>query len=105
MRSPWSPPLPPFTTDSSPGARKTLMARRDDSVRARLDRDLAELKLLEIARSYPEVLDEAARHGTSLLEVLAPLMGLEQTPRQQRAIERRLLQARLPERKTLAEYD
>jgi hypothetical protein len=27
------------------------MARRDDSLQARLDRDLAELKLLEIAKS------------------------------------------------------
>jgi DNA replication protein DnaC len=81
------------------------MARRDDSVRARLDRDLAELKLLEIAKSYPEVLDEAARNGSSMLEVLATLIGLEQTARQERALERRLLQARLPKRKTLAEYD
>jgi len=81
------------------------MARRDDSVRARLDRDLAELKLLEIAKSYPEVVDEAARKGSSTLEVLATLIGLEQTARRQRALERRLLQARLPKQKTLAEYD
>jgi DNA replication protein DnaC len=81
------------------------MARRDDSVQARLDRDLAELKLPEIAQSYREVLDEAARKGSSMLEVLATLIGLEQTARQQRALERRLHQARLPKRKTLAEYD
>ena len=29
------------------------MARRDDNLQARLDRDLAELKLLEIAKSSP----------------------------------------------------
>ncbi len=29
------------------------MARRDDNLQARLDRDLADLKLLEIAKSYP----------------------------------------------------
>ena len=81
------------------------MARRDDSLQARLDRDLAELKLLEIAKSYREVLDEAARKGSSMLEVLATLIGLEQTARQQRALERRLRQARLPKQKTLAEYD
>jgi DNA replication protein DnaC len=81
------------------------MARRDDNAHTRLDRDLAELKLLEIAKSYREVLDEAARKGSSMLEVLATLIGMEQTTRQQRALERRLRQARLPKQKTLAEYD
>ncbi|MFN0054137.1 MAG: ATP-binding protein [Planctomycetales bacterium] len=81
------------------------MARPDNTPQARLDRDLAELKLLEIAKSYREVLDEAARKGTSLLEVLATLIGMEQTVREQRALERRLRDARLPPRKTLAEYD
>jgi DNA replication protein DnaC len=81
------------------------MARRDDNLQARLERDLAELKLLEIAKSYREVLDEAARKGTSFLEVLATLIGLEQTAREQRALERRLREARLPKQKTLAEYD
>jgi DNA replication protein DnaC len=81
------------------------MARRDDNPQARLERDLAELKLLEIAKSYREVLDEAARNGRSMLEVLATLIGIEQTARQQRALERRLGEARLPKPKTLAEYD
>src|SRR6516165_10989427 len=81
------------------------MARRDDSGPSRLDRDLAELKLLEIARAYGEVLDEAARKGSSMLEVLAVLVGLEAASRQQRALQRRLAQARLPKRKTLEEYD
>jgi DNA replication protein DnaC len=81
------------------------MARRDDNLQARLDRDLAELKLLEIAKSYREVLDEAARKGSSFLEVLAILIGAEQAAREQRALERRLREARLPKPKTLAEYD
>ncbi len=81
------------------------MARRDDTIQARLDRDLAELKLPEIAKNYREVLDEAARKGSSMLEVLATLIGLEQTARQQRALQRRLHAARLPKQKTLAEYD
>ena len=42
------------------------MARRDDSLQARLERDLAELKLVEIAKAYREVLDEAARKGSSM---------------------------------------
>ena len=75
------------------------MARRDDSLQARLDRDLADLKLLEIAKSYREVLDEAARKGSSMLEVLSILIGLEQTARQQRALERRLRQAGSPSRR------
>jgi DNA replication protein DnaC len=81
------------------------MARREDNLQARLNRDLAELKLSEIAKSYREVLDEAARKGTSMLEVLATLIGLEQTARQQRALERRLRLARLPKPKTVTEYD
>jgi DNA replication protein DnaC len=81
------------------------MPRRDDSLQSRLDRDLAELKLLEIARAYREVLDEAARKGSSMQEVLAVLIGLEAASRQQRALQRRLAQARLPKRKTLEEYD
>ena len=81
------------------------MARRDENLQARLDRDLAELKLTEIAKNYREVLDEAARKGSSFLEVLAILLGLERAAREQRALERRLRKARLPKQKTLAEYD
>ncbi len=81
------------------------MARRDDNLQARLDRDLAELRLPEIAKSYREVLDEAARKGSSFLEVLAILIGLERAAREQRALEGRLRKARLPKRKSLAEYD
>jgi DNA replication protein DnaC len=81
------------------------MARRNDNPQARLDRDLAELKLLEIAKFYREVLDEAARKGSSMLEVLITLIGLEQTARCQRALERRMRHARLPKQKTLVEYD
>jgi DNA replication protein DnaC len=81
------------------------MARRDDNLQARIDRDLALLKLPEIAKSYREVLDEAARKGSSFLEVLAILIGLELAAREQRALERRLREARLPKQKTLTEYD
>ena len=81
------------------------MARRDDNLQARLDRDLAELKLSVIAKSYREVWDEAARKGSSFLEILAILIGMEQAAREQRALERRMREARLPKPKTLAEYD
>ena len=81
------------------------MRKPDDTARTRLERDLAELKLLEIAKGYREVLDEAARKGSSMLEVLATLIGIEQTAREQRALERRLKQSRLPKQKTLTDYD
>jgi DNA replication protein DnaC len=68
-------------------------------------RDLAELKLTQIAENYREVLDEAARKNTSVLEVLASLVAMEVTVRRQRAIERRIRQAKLPPRKTLEDYD
>ena len=78
---------------------------RPDPNPTQLDRDLADLKLPEIATHYREVLDEAARKGSSPLEVLTTLIGMEQTARQQRALQRRLHQARLPKHKTLADYD
>lgn len=83
------------------------MARRkeDPNPSSQLDRDLAELKLPEIAKAYRAVLDEAARKGSSPLEVLRTLFGLEATARNQRAWERRLREARLPKRKSLEEYD
>ena len=68
-------------------------------------RDLAELKLSQIAENYREVLDEAARQNTSLLEVLATLIAAEVAARRQRTIERRMRQAKLPSRKTLEAYD
>src|SRR5580693_2881735 len=105
MTSSWSQPIRLFTTASVTPLTRTKMARRDDNLQARIDRDLALLKLPEIAKSYREVLDEAARKGSSFLEVLATLIGLELAAREQRALERRLRKARLPKQKTLAEYD
>ena len=74
-------------------------------MQSRLDRDLADLRLLEIGRAYREALDEAACKGSSMLEVLAVLIVMEATGREQRALQRRLAQARLPQRKTLEDYD
>ena len=64
--------------------------------------DLAELKLHRIAELYQEVLNEAARKQSSILDVLAALIGEEVIVRRQRALERRLRHARLPKCKTLA---
>ena len=71
----------------------------------RLLRDLTDLKLQRIAEMYQEVLNEAARKGSSMLEVLTTLIGEEADARRQRALEKRILRARLPKRKTLEEYN
>jgi DNA replication protein DnaC len=67
--------------------------------------DLAELKLHRIAELYQEVLNEAARKQSSMLDVLTTLIGEEVAARRQRALERRIQRARLPKRKTLQEYN
>ena len=71
----------------------------------RLLRDLTDLKLHRIAEMYQEVLNEAARKGSSMLEVLTTLIGEEADARRLRALEKRILRARLPKRKTLEEYN
>ena len=81
------------------------MTKPDHTSPSQLDRDLDQLRLPEIAKRYQEILDDAARKGSSMLEVLAILIGVERTARDQRALERRLREARLPLRKTLAEYN
>ena len=70
-----------------------------------LKQDLIELKLRHTAETYREVLDEAARKNTSMLEVLASLIAGEVTVRRQQALERRIRQAKLPPRKTLEDFD
>jgi DNA replication protein DnaC len=70
-----------------------------------LQRDLAELKLHRIAEVYQDVLNEAARKGSSMLDTLAVLIGEEAADRRQKALQRRIDRARLPKRKTLEEYN
>lgn len=70
-----------------------------------LQRDLRELKLDQIAETYREVLDEAARQNTSMWQVLATLIASQVTARRQGALERRIRQAKLPPRKFLEDYD
>jgi DNA replication protein DnaC len=81
------------------------MSNRHHHLHELLRQDLAKLKLRQIVETYQEVLDEAARKNTSMLEVLAHLMAAEVTVRHQRALERRMRQAKLPPRKTLEDYD
>ena len=81
------------------------MTKPDNTSPSQHNRNLDQLRLPEIAKRYQEILDDAARKGSSMLEVLAILIGVERTTRDQRALERRLREARLPLRKTLAEYN
>lgn len=66
---------------------------------------LAELKLTRIAETYREVLDEAARRNSPTLDILAALIADEVAARRERALLRRIQHAKLPPRKTLADYD
>ncbi len=71
----------------------------------RLKQDLDELKLNYIAEHYRELLDEAARKNSSILDVLVQLVGGQAATRRDRALARRVRDARLPKLKTLQEYD
>ena len=66
---------------------------------------LTELKLSRIAETYREVLDEAARKNTPTLDIFAALIADEVAARRERALQRRIQQAKLPPRKTLEDYD
>jgi hypothetical protein len=66
---------------------------------------LAELKLTQIAEIYAQVLDDAARKNSSAFDVLSALVGAEIAARHQRALLRRIREARLPPRKTVEEFD
>jgi DNA replication protein DnaC len=78
---------------------------KPDEAHEKLMRELATLKLARIAEIYREILDEAARKNSSMLEVLSTLIAEEALARGERALQRRIRQARLPKRKTLQEYD
>ncbi|MGQ0589544.1 MAG: IS21-like element helper ATPase IstB [Sphingosinicella sp.] len=80
------------------------MSDRHKQLHELLVQNLNELKLTQIAETYREVLDEAARKNSSMLEVLSALIAAEITARRQRALQRRIRQAKLPKPKTLAEY-
>jgi DNA replication protein DnaC len=80
------------------------MANRNDR-HEKLMRDLAALRLSRIAEVYQEVLDEAARKNSSMLDVLSMLIAEEAIARSDRALQRRIRLAHLPKRKTLEEYD
>ena len=67
-------------------------------------RDLQILKLTRIAEIYREVLNDASRKNSSILEILKTLVAEEVIARSERALLRRIRQARLPKKKTIQEY-
>jgi DNA replication protein DnaC len=81
------------------------MTPHDKRLHAQLREDLAALKLTYFLEHYAETLDEAARKNMSMLEVLSLLAGGEASARAEKAMRRRMAQARLPKRKTLEEYN
>ena len=68
-------------------------------------RDLHFLKLTRIAEIYREVLDDASRKNSSILEILKTLVAEEVVARSERALKRRIDQARLPKKKTIHDYN
>jgi DNA replication protein DnaC len=80
------------------------MSDRHKQLHELLAQNLRELNLARIAETYREVLDEAARKNSSLLEAFSALIASEIAGRRERALARRIRQAKLPKLKTLAEY-
>jgi DNA replication protein DnaC len=70
-----------------------------------LDKNLAYLKLPYVADHYAELAKKAAQKQTGHVEFLSGLMDGEAVLRQQRAIKRRISQARIPVIKTLDQFD
>ncbi len=81
------------------------MTPRETKLHEQLQKDLKQLKLTSILEQYSDLLDEAARKNTSTLEVLSILIGGEAAAQSDRAMQRRIAQARLPRRKTLEDYN
>jgi DNA replication protein DnaC len=70
-----------------------------------IGKHLAVLRLNEIARHLDDVLAQAARNQTPVTTVLEKLFEIEATALIERRIERRIKEAKMPARKTLADFD
>ena len=66
---------------------------------------LEDLKLRAMADNLDTELARAARDNTPVLEILRRLLAIEVQARTERRIERRIKEARLPDRKLLADFD
>jgi DNA replication protein DnaC len=82
-----------------------MTKKKNDDRDEALLRDLHALKLTRIAEIYRDVLNDASRKTSSTLEIIQTLIAEEVIARNERALKRRIRQARLPQRKTLEGYD
>jgi DNA replication protein DnaC len=71
----------------------------------RIRTHLATLQLTTIAKTLDHELATADRQATSPVELLERILAVEAQARLERSIERRIKEARLPERKLLADFD
>jgi DNA replication protein DnaC len=70
-----------------------------------IDQHCKQLRLSSLAQTLPQALELAGQQDWSLESFLIYLLEHELSQRQQRRIERRLRQARLPANKTLAQFE
>jgi DNA replication protein DnaC len=71
----------------------------------RLRENLRQLKLQKIAEIFPEAIRQATQSQTSFLEFLDHLVAQEAAYRHERMVKYRIAAAKLPFRKSLADYD
>jgi DNA replication protein DnaC len=71
----------------------------------RLRENLKMLRLVKIAEVFPEAIRQAAQAQTGHMEFLDHLIAQEAADRHERMIKYRIAAARLPSRKTIADYD
>ena len=81
------------------------MKNRDGEIHQELKRDLEYLRLKCMAEVYEETLNLGAAEDWSFLKTFAHIVSSEVADRSERALQRRIKQARLPKLKTLEEYD
>ncbi len=78
--------------------------RREDAAE-RIRQRLLSLRLHRMAAALDGELDRSARENLPVSEVLLRLLDVEAGAAQERRMERRIRESRLPERKLLADFD
>lgn len=78
---------------------------RETEILSQIKTHLAELKLNEILKILDDELAHATQNGCPATELLERLLAKEAHARTERRIERRIKEAKLPERKLLSDFD
>src|SRR5262245_17545638 len=92
------------STSPSPISRATMEEIMTPSDLQRLDAQLDRLYLSHVKNHYQDLADKAAQRQLAHVEYLAQLIEGEATVRENRAIERRIRQARFPVLKTIEDF-